>query len=156
MLAMMVASLALAAWMVATATMEPGAAHDLVSDAARMFEERARAILIGGAAALGFEESARWVTRQPWRWQAARLLVKAVLVAAAALVALATFAWLVSAAVAALVGLVGQAWLLVEALAKAAGVPAPELAKVLVLSAALLLLSKWNPKKKRRARRRRY
>lgn len=140
--------------------LEAGGARFL-SDAFGMPTKEALVALVSGAAILGLGWLLRWAARQPWRWEAARLLVKAVLVATMAAVGLVAIAWLTAAAVVATVGLVGELRLLVEAVAEAAGAPAPELEKVLVLSAALLLMSKWvskwNPKKQRtRSRRRRY
>lgn len=156
MLAMLVASLAVA---VAVAMMEPAAAYDLVREAAGALAERAREVLVGGAVALWVEESLRWVLRQPWRWQAARFIARWLLVGAAAAVAATAFLLLVWAAVAsavvATVELVEQAWLVFEALAAEIAAPAPELARVLVLGAALRLVMKWGSKKQR-PRRRRY
>ena len=65
-------------------------------------------------------------------------------------------AWAAAAStVVATVELVEQVWLVFEALAAEIGAPAPELARVLVLGAALMLVMKWGLKKQR-PRRRRY
>ncbi len=152
-LAVLVATLIYAAWTVAV-VLGPGVKR-ILSGAFGMSAKEALVVVASGAAILGLGRLLRWAARQPWRWEAARLLVKAVLVAAMAAVGLAAIAWLTAAAVVATVGLVEELRLLVEAVAEAAGVPAPELARVLVLSAALLLLSKWNPKKGRTRRRKR-
>ncbi len=155
-LAVLVATLAFTAWTVATAVLGPGVER-ILSGAFGMPMKEALVVVASGVAILGLGRLLRWAARQPWRWEAARLLVRAVLVAAIAAVGLVTIAWLTAAAVVATVGLVEELRLLVEAVAEAAGVPAPELEKVLVLSAALLLVMKWGSKKqKRRPRRRRY
>ncbi len=155
-LAVLVATLAFTAWTVATAVLGPGVER-ILSGAFGMPTKEALVVLASGAAILGLGRLLRWAARQPWRWEAARLLVKAALIAATAAVVLVAFAWLTAVAVVATVELVEELRLLVEAAAVALGVPAPELTKVLVLSAALLLVMKWISKKqRRRPRRRRY
>ncbi len=149
-LAVLVATLV---WTVAV-VLGPGAER-ILSGAFGMPTKEALVVVASGAAILGLGRLLRWAAWRPWRWEAARLLVKAVLIAAMAAVGLVTIAWLTAAAVVATVGLVEELRLLVEAVAEAAGVPAQELEKVLVLGAALLLVSKWGVKK-RRPRRRRY
>lgn len=139
-LAVLVAALAWAAWTVAETT--PGA-------------EGAVEVLAWGAAGPGLGGLAWWAARRPWRWEAAKLLAKALLIAVAASVALATIAWLSMGAAVALVGLAEQVRLLFAEAAEAVDATAPELAKVLVMGAALYLVCKWNPKKRRGRRGRR-
>ncbi len=159
-LAVLIATLVYAAWTIAI-MLGPGVER-ILSGALGMPAKEALVVVVSGAAILGLGRLLSWAarqpwrSRQPWRWEAARLLVKAALIATIAAVGLATIAWLTAAAVVATVGLVEELRLLVEAMAEAASVPAPELARVLVLGAALFLLSKWNPKKGRARRRRRY
>ncbi len=153
-LAVLIATLVYAAWTIAI-MLGPGVER-ILSGALGMPAKEALVVVVSGAAILGLGRLLSWAARQPWRWEAARLLVKAALIATIAAVGLATIAWLTAAAVVATVGLVEELRLLVEAMAEAASVPAPELARVLVLGAALFLLSKWNPKKGRARRRRRY
>ncbi len=153
-LAVLIATLVYAAWTIAI-MLGPGVER-ILSGALGMPAKEALVVVVSGAAILGLGRLLSWAARQPWRWEAARLLVKAALIATIAAVGLATIAWLTAAAVVATVGLVEELRLLVEAMAEAASVPAPELARVLVLGAALFLLSKWNPKKGRARRMRRY
>ncbi|MDP9481278.1 MAG: hypothetical protein M3R38_37380 [Actinomycetota bacterium] len=154
-LAVLVATLVYAAWTIA-AMLEPGVER-ILSGAFGMPAKEALVVVASGAAILGLGRLLRWAARQPRRWGAARLLVKAASIAAMAAVGLAAIAWLTAAAVVATVELVEELRLLIEAAAVALGVPAPELAKVLVLGAALVLVMKWVSKKQaRRPRRRRY